>query len=109
MARAKTHTEIIARDAVLIAVDAIVRHQLGAHWKPGAHMALKAAYLEIIDTAAAADLRNRVYACDCPNCVDNAGECIAHLCAICLTNDSAGPAWGNLCRDCGASYEETNS
>ena len=105
MSRAKTTTEILTRDAVLIAVDAIVRHQLGAHWKPGAHMALKGAYLEIIDAAAAADMRNRVRACDCPNCADEDGECIAHLCAMCLTNDAAGPAWGNLCRDCEDSYE----
>lgn len=44
-----TRTEIVARDAVLAAVDRLVEHQLGNAWTFGAHCALKHAMLDIID------------------------------------------------------------
>lgn len=47
--RPLTNIEIARRNAVLSALDKIVTHELGNHWTLEAHMARKAALLEIIN------------------------------------------------------------
>ena len=47
--RIPTNIEIARRNAILSAVDKIVTHELGNHWTLEAHMARKAALLEIIN------------------------------------------------------------
>jgi len=47
--RTPTNIEVARRHAVLAAIYKIIRHELGNHWTLEAHMARKAALLEIID------------------------------------------------------------
>ena len=47
--RPLTQIEIARRNAILSALDKIVTHELGDHWTLEAHMARKAALLEIIN------------------------------------------------------------
>lgn len=48
--RPLTNIEIARRNAILATLDKIVTHELGNHWTLEAHMARKAALLEIINT-----------------------------------------------------------
>lgn len=45
----KTNIEIAKRDAILLAVDILVEHELGDDWTPEAHSARKRELLNIID------------------------------------------------------------
>ena len=47
--RPLTNIEIARRNAILATLDKIVTHELGNHWTVEAHMARKAALLEIIN------------------------------------------------------------
>jgi hypothetical protein len=50
-----TQREIAARDAVLIACDALVRNELGKCWTLDAHMQRKREMLDIVDGYTASD------------------------------------------------------
>ena len=53
--RPLTQIEIARRNAILSTLDKIVTHELGDHWTVEAHMARKAALLEIINSDNKAD------------------------------------------------------